>query len=127
MLPDSLSGLLTATPFSYTVTAAPPLFAQGERMGDSAVRRDAYNFYFQDNWKVSQRLAINYGLRYEVNTPIGEGADRTSGLVFEDASGRAVDAETSGGAGAFPDQHQAGLSDRLERLGATARHRLAVG
>ncbi len=101
LLPDSLSGLLTATPFSYTVTAAPRLFAQGERMGDSAVRRDAYNFYFQDNWKVSQRLAINYGLRYEVNTPIGEGADRTSGLVFEDASGSAVDAETPGARARF--------------------------
>jgi hypothetical protein len=96
LLPDSLTGLLTATPFSYTVTAAPPLFAQGERMGDSAVRREAYNFYFQDNWKVSQRLAVNYGLRYEVNTPIREGADRSSGVVFEDASGRPVDAETPG-------------------------------
>ncbi len=101
LLPDSLTGLLTATPFSYTVTAAPPLFAQGERMGDSAVRREAYNFYFQDNWKVSRRLAINYGLRYEVNTPIREGAGRSSGLVFEDASGRRVDAETPGARARF--------------------------
>jgi len=38
LLPDALSGFLTATPFAYTVTAAPSLFAQGDRMGDSAVR-----------------------------------------------------------------------------------------
>jgi hypothetical protein len=101
LLPDALSGLLTATPFSYTVTAAPSLFAQGERMGDSAVRRRAYNFYVQDNWKISARLAVSYGLRYELNSPIGEGRRRTSGLVFENASGQPVDAETPGARARF--------------------------
>ncbi len=101
LLPDSLTGLLTATPFSYTITAAPPLFAQGDHMGNSAVRREAYNFYFQDLWKVSPRLSINYGLRYEVNTPIREGADRTSAVVFEDASGQRVDGETPGARARF--------------------------
>ena len=96
LLPDSLSGFLTATPFSYTVTAAPLLFSQGARMGDSAVRRRAYNFYLQDNWKISSRLAIGYGLRYEVNSTIGESRRRTSGLAFEDASGQPVDPETPG-------------------------------
>ena len=37
-LPDALTGLLTATPFSYTMTAAPPLIPQGERMDEAAVR-----------------------------------------------------------------------------------------
>jgi hypothetical protein len=96
LLPDALSGFLTATPFSYTVTAAPLLFAQGERMGNSAVRRSAYNFYLQDNWKISSRLAIAYGVRYEVNSTIGEARHRTSGLVFENASGQPVDPETPG-------------------------------
>ena len=97
LLPDALTGFLTATPFSYTVTAAPPtLFAQGARMGNSAVRRTSYNFYLQDTWKVSPRLAISYGLRYELNTPIAEGKLRTSGLVFENAAGQPVDAETPG-------------------------------
>ncbi len=96
LLPDSLTGLLTATPFSYTVTAAPALFAQGNHMGEAAVQREAYNFYFQDNWKVSANLSINYGLRYEVNTPIHEGKELSSGVVFEDASGRQVDGEAPG-------------------------------
>ena len=101
LLPDALTGLLTASPFSYTITAAPPLFAQGERMGDSAVRREAYNFYMQDNWKISPRLAVNYGLRYEVNSPIKEGRMRTSGVAFEDSSGRPVEAETPGARARF--------------------------
>lgn len=88
LLPDALTGLLTATPFSYTVTAAPPLFAQGARMGDSAVRREAYNFYVQDTWKLAPRVSLNYGLRYELNSRIKEGRLRTSGLVFENGSAR---------------------------------------
>jgi hypothetical protein len=81
-LPDSLTGLLTATPFSYTITAAPPLFPQGERMDDAAVRRHAYGVFLQDTWKVSGRLTLNYGLRYEVETPIAEAAHLTSGVEF---------------------------------------------
>jgi hypothetical protein len=81
-LPDSLSGLLTATPFSYTITAAPALFPQGERMDDAAVRRSAYGAFIQDTWKLSGRLTLNYGLRYEVESRIGEAAHLTSGVVF---------------------------------------------
>ncbi len=79
-LPDALSGLLTATPFSYTITAAPPLFAQGERMDDAAARRYAFGAFVQDTWKVSGRVTVNYGLRYEFETRIGEAAHRTSAV-----------------------------------------------
>jgi hypothetical protein len=34
--------------------------------------RDAYSGYFQDDWKVTSKLTINYGIRYELTTPIGE-------------------------------------------------------
>jgi hypothetical protein len=77
-LPDSLAGLLTATPYSYTVTAAASLTPKGDKFDEAAVRREAYNFYFQDTWKVTARLSINYGLRYEVNSRIHEAKHRTS-------------------------------------------------
>ena len=81
-LPDALTGLLTASAFSYTTAVAPPLFAQGARIGDTAIDRDAYNVYFQDSWKVSTRLLLNYGLRYEIDSRIREPNKRTSGPVL---------------------------------------------
>ncbi len=81
-LPDALTGLLTASAFTYTTAVAPLLFAQGDRIGDAAIHRDAYNAYFQDSWKVSDRLLLNYGLRYEIDSPIREPAKRTSAPVL---------------------------------------------
>jgi hypothetical protein len=77
-LPDSLTGLLTATPYSYTVTAAASLTPKGDKFDEAAVRREAYNFYFQDSWKATARLSVSYGLRYEVNSRIHEAKHRTS-------------------------------------------------
>ncbi|MDE3178031.1 MAG: hypothetical protein KGM47_00105, partial [Acidobacteriota bacterium] len=91
-LPDALTGLLTASPYSYSATIAYPLFPQGDRMGDSAVHRDEYNFYFQDSWKINPRFALNYGLCYEVGTPITERHHLTSGPVFLGPNGNHVSA-----------------------------------
>lgn len=77
-LPDALTGLLTATPYSYTVTALSSLTPGGDKFDEAAVRREAYNFYLQDTWKASPRLSISYGLRYEVNSRIKEAKHRTS-------------------------------------------------
>ena len=87
-LPDTLSGLLTASAFTYTIAVAPLMFAQGDSIGDSAIHRDAYNAYLQDSWKVSDRLLINYGLRYEIDSPIRETDKRTSAPVLSPSQGR---------------------------------------
>jgi hypothetical protein len=78
-LPDALTGFLTASPFSFTASVAGPRFPQGDRTGDAAVRREAYNAYFQDTWKISPRVILSYGLRYEVNARIHEAHHLTSG------------------------------------------------
>ena len=95
-LPDALTGLLTATPFSYTVTAVATGTPGGDKFDEAAVRREAYNFYFLDAWKVNTRLMVNYGLRYELNSRIEEAHNRTSVGVPLDASGHETSFLTPG-------------------------------
>jgi len=90
-LPDSLTQLLTATPYSYNTIAAASLTPVGDRYNEAGVRREAYNFYFQDAWKATPQLTVSYGLRYEVNSRIHEATKRTSLPVFTGADGRPAD------------------------------------
>jgi Carboxypeptidase regulatory-like domain/TonB dependent receptor-like, beta-barrel len=41
---------------------------------------DAYSFYAQDDWKISPKLTINLGMRYEMTSPIGEKFGRQAHL-----------------------------------------------
>jgi hypothetical protein len=89
-LPDSLTGLLTATPYSYSITAAASITPIGDKFDEAGVRREAYDFYFQDAWKATPQLTVSYGLRYEVNSRIHEATKRTSIPVFTGANGQIV-------------------------------------
>jgi hypothetical protein len=92
-LPDALTGLLEASAFAYNAAVAPAMFAQGAAIGDSAIHRDAYNFYFQDSWKVSNSLMLNYGLRYEIESRIREEDKRTSAPIIGLNTGAAPGSE----------------------------------
>ncbi|HYM76260.1 MAG TPA: TonB-dependent receptor [Candidatus Dormibacteraeota bacterium] len=89
-LPDSLTGLLTATAYSYNIMAPASVTPVGGKFNEAGVRREAYNFYFQDTWKATPKMTVNYGLRYEVNSRIHEATKRTSLPIFHDASGKTV-------------------------------------
>src|SRR6185312_14360337 len=43
--------------------------------------KQAYAFYGQDDWKVSAKLTVNLGIRYELFSPIGEQFARQSNFV----------------------------------------------
>jgi hypothetical protein len=77
-LPDSLTGLLTATPYSYNISLPAEFTPTGKMFDAAGVRRQAYNFYFEDTWRVTPKLTFSYGLRYEVDSRIAEATKRTS-------------------------------------------------
>lgn len=62
LIPNYLLGL----PDSYT---------QGSAQLE-AVRSSAFYFYGQDSWKIRPNLTLNYGLRWELNTPLHDRFNR---------------------------------------------------
>lgn len=80
-LPDTLSSLLTGYPYSYTVAVAPPYSSNGVHIGPAAIDRNDVNAYVEDTWKINSRWALDYGVRYELYTPIKERAHRTSSFL----------------------------------------------
>jgi hypothetical protein len=81
-LPDTLSALLTGSAFAYTVAVNPPYFSGGDHSGPAAINRNNGALYFEDNWKISPRLSLEYGLRWDLYSPITERAHRTSSIAF---------------------------------------------
>jgi hypothetical protein len=82
LLPDTLSAFLTGTSSSYNRTIAGRGFSEGNSLAKNSIHRDAYNFYFLDNWHATPHLTVAYGLRYELNTPMRIGDNRAQGALF---------------------------------------------
>ncbi len=40
--------------------------------GTATLRTEEYNFYARDEWRINNRLTLNIGLHYEINTPFRE-------------------------------------------------------
>ncbi len=92
-LPDTLSSFLVGSPFQYTVAVAPPYFSNGAHIGPAAINRNAWALYAQDTWRISPTVTLDYGLRWELYTPISERAKRTSGLSFTPTPGGGIQQE----------------------------------
>jgi hypothetical protein len=80
-LPDTLSGLLTGSAFVYTTAVAAPYVSGGNHIGPAAISRTGAGLYVQDTFKISKRFTLDYGVRYELYSPITERARRTSGFL----------------------------------------------
>jgi hypothetical protein len=84
LLPDTLSGFLSGSSFVYTVALAPKFISGGQHIGPAAISRNNVNAYFQDTWKPTPKFTLNYGIRWELYTPITERAKRTSSFQMID-------------------------------------------
>ncbi len=56
-------------PFASFLTGNPVVFFQGGGQFDRGLRNVMVAGYAQDEWRITPHLTLNYGLRYEINTP----------------------------------------------------------
>ncbi|HKA02305.1 MAG TPA: carboxypeptidase regulatory-like domain-containing protein [Candidatus Solibacter sp.] len=60
------------------VLGLPDDLGRGLSSGTWGHRKTIYGFYFQDDWRVTNSLTLNLGLRWEYHTPLVEVRDRQS-------------------------------------------------
>ena len=79
---------------------APSLIEQDYLLADVAIRGTEYGIYVADDWRVSDRLTLNLGLRYELDTPYSETSNQWARFDPETATvlvaGRNGVSETAG-------------------------------
>ena len=54
---------------------SPNSYSQGAAQGEN-VRNTAFYLFAQDSWKIKSNLTLNYGLRWELNTPYYDNGNR---------------------------------------------------
>ncbi len=69
----SLTGFLTNHPFIFDATTVPPT--------PRDLQEDIFAGYVQDDWRVTPKLTINIGLRYEASSVVHEAKGKLSNLV----------------------------------------------
>jgi hypothetical protein len=62
--------------------------------GLAGLRQSEFSSYFQDTWKVNEKLTLNYGIRYDLITPQTEAYDRISN--FDRLTGKLLLPEQGG-------------------------------
>lgn len=95
-------GFLTFSPFAQITGNAladlllgAPLFTGGARVDNAQhLRTQSYNFFFNDSWRVTPRLTLNAGLRYEYNSPPVDAEDRAN--IYDPATRSLVAVGTNG-------------------------------
>src|SRR5579871_497734 len=109
------SGQYTGSAETDFLLGLPSYMAYGQGFaGTVGQRNDAIGAFFQDDWRVTPRLTVNLGLRWQVFTPIYEVHDRMTN--FGEYTGQIELAGQNGNSRALYNQYN-GIANFLPRLG----------
>jgi hypothetical protein len=110
----------TNNPFANFLIGFPVVFFQGGGDFQRGLRSFEAAGYAQDQWRVTPRLTVNYGLRYEVSSPFAEVRDRLNQFapgqqsrVFPDAPPGILFPGDTGVAKRILDMYYKGLMPRV--------------
>ena len=76
----NFNGIETGSDFADFLLGAPDTYSQGLQLPVYS-RSRAYAFYAQDSWRTTKNLTVNYGLRWEVDTPWWEAHNEFESLI----------------------------------------------
>ena len=68
----TFNGQYTGEPFADFLLGGPSILLIGNGPSKVDMRDKNFDFFAQDDWKVSRRLTLNFGVRYEYNKPVTE-------------------------------------------------------
>lgn len=78
----TFSGAVSGTGASDTLLGLPALGIQSQADNVQTLRATSYNFYAQDDWRITPKLTLNLGARYEYNTPPRDPTGRITRVEF---------------------------------------------
>src|SRR6185295_13310797 len=85
---------LTGNALSDMLLGFPLLTSVARVDNPQQIRTESYNFFINDSWRVTPRLTLTAGLRYEYNTPPVDAQDRAN--VYNVSTGSLVQVGTNG-------------------------------
>lgn len=74
----NFTGLLTQNPLADLLLGLPTVTGSARVDNHQHLRTKSYNFFVNDGWRVTPRLTLNAGVRYEYNTPAVDADDRAN-------------------------------------------------
>jgi hypothetical protein len=101
----SFSGALSGSGIGDLLLGLPSFGLQSQADNPQAQRTTAFNFWFQEDWKVHRKLSLNVGLRYEYNTPPVDPHDRMSAFNLQTRVLSRVGTEGVSRSGIEPDRN----------------------
>jgi outer membrane receptor protein involved in Fe transport len=90
----TFAGALTGAPFADLLLGLPTLSLLGTNDNFQKLRTWSVNTFIQDDWRISSRLTVNLGLRYEFNAPPVDADDRMR--IYDQDTSQIVQVGTNG-------------------------------